>query len=103
MEIVYSFITAEEFLPYFKTKRDKLFSNDYDFNVEQILSLEEKEKRISNGERLKNAHRYYLVAKSKNRIIGWSFGIQKGADEYYMINSAVLPDYRNHGIYTCML
>jgi len=48
-------------------------------------------------------HRYYLVAQMKDEIIGWSFGMQKSAEDYYMINSAVFPEYRHQGIYTQMM
>ncbi|MTI29803.1 GNAT family N-acetyltransferase [Xanthovirga aplysinae] len=103
MEITFEFVKSEEFSVFFETYRSKIFSDDFDFDIEKILSNQEKEKRENNGKRLKNVHRYYLVAKAKDEIVGWSFGMQKSDEDYYMINSAVFPKYRRQGIYTKML
>ncbi len=103
MNIEYKFVEAAECIPFFSEHRSKVFSNDFDFDIGKALSDEEKQKRKNHFSRLKDTIRLYLVAKSEGQIIAWSFGIQKSADDYYMINSAVLEGYRQEGIYTKML
>jgi ribosomal protein S18 acetylase RimI-like enzyme len=103
MKITYEFISPTEFLAFFKLKRNQIFSDDFDFDIEAILSTEEKEKRKHNWKSLADIHRYYLVAKVEEKIVGWSFGMQKSAEDYYMINSAVLPEYRRQKIYSKMM
>jgi len=96
-------ITYKKFSTFFRENRSKVFSNDFDFDIEKVLSDQEKEKRKNNWEAFRGIHRYYLVAKVKDEIIAWAFGMQKSAEDYYMINSAVLPNYRRQGIYTQMM
>lgn len=103
MNIEYKFIEAAEFLPFFRTNRNKVFGNDFDFDIKKVLSDQEKELRQNHFNRLKDIVRNYLVAELNGEIIGWSFGMQKSAEDYYMINSAVLDDYRKQGIYSQML
>ena len=103
LPVTYNFIEADEFTSFFVNNRAAVFSNDFDFNVEKVLSFQEKERRQAHAKALEGIHRYYLVAKIGNEIVGWSFGMQKSAEEYYMINSAVFPEYRRKGIYSQLL
>lgn len=103
MKITYEFIPQTDFLAFFKLNRKQIFLDDFDFDIEQVLSNEEKEKRKHNSKGLEHIHRYYLLAKVNNEIVGWSFGMQKSAEDYYMINSAVLPEYRRQNIYSQMM
>ncbi|BDS10540.1 GNAT family N-acetyltransferase [Aureispira anguillae] len=103
MKFTYEFIESEKFFVFFKKNRSKIFSDDFDFDIDRILTNEEKEKRNNHKRIFSKGHSYYLVAKKNDEIIGWSFGVQKSAEDYYMVNSAVFPNYRNKGIYTMML
>ncbi len=103
MEITYEFIDGKTFSIFFNKNRDEIFKDDFDFNIEAILSTEEKEKRRNNFEGYGNIKRYYLIAKDKETIVGWSFGIQKSGEDFYMVNSAVFPAYRRKGIYTTLM
>lgn len=103
MEITYEFIESTEFATFFRLNRSRVFSNDFDFDIEKVLSDEEKKKRKKNWTSLANIHRYYLVAKDNQKIVGWSFGMQKSAEDYYMINSAVFSEYRRQKIYSNMM
>ncbi len=103
MKISYSFISYEEFNPFFTKARELLFENNFDFNIWEVMSEEEKRKTIELNQVFKPVKDYYLVAKDGEQIIGWSFGIQKSNHDFYMINSAVFIDYRRKGIYTEML
>jgi len=50
MEITYNFIKAQEFSTFFRENRSKVFSDDFDFDLEKVLSKQEKEKRTNNWE-----------------------------------------------------
>lgn len=39
----------------------------------------------------------------KNKFVGWSWGFQESATVYYMCNSAILPQHRKKGLYTCLM
>lgn len=47
--------------------------------------------------------RSYLLCRDGVKVVGWSFGFQKDAEEFYMTNSAVIPEYRKMGIYKTLL
>jgi GNAT superfamily N-acetyltransferase len=103
MKITYHFISHTEFNPFFLEARAMLFESNFDFNTYSVLSEVEKLKLKDNYGIYKEAKDYYLVAKENDKIIGWSFGIQKSEADFYMINSAVFPEYRRKGIYTELL
>jgi len=103
MNITYQFISLSDFNPFFIEARKLLFQTNFDFNVWEVMSDEEKRKTKSLGEVFESIKDYYLVAKENDKIIGWSFGLQKSETEFYMINSAVFPEYRRKGVYTEML
>lgn len=103
MSITYHFITFEEFTPFFKEARSMLFKTNFDFDVSQVISEEEYIKMRENYALEKAAKEYHLVAKDGDKIIGWSFGYQKSAQDFYMVNSAIFPEYRRKGIYTELL
>lgn len=103
MSITYHFISHTEFNPFFREARTMLFESNFDFNTNSVLSEVEKLKLKDNMGIYKEVKDYYLVAKDEEKIVGWSFGIQKTEADFYMINSAVFPEYRKQGIYTEML
>jgi RimJ/RimL family protein N-acetyltransferase len=103
MSISYHFIPHSEFNPFFKETRAMLFVSNFDFDIYSVISDEEKLMLKDNCKMYKDVKEYYLVAKDGDKIIGWSFGMQKSDSEFYMINSAVFPEYRRKGIYTEML
>ncbi len=103
MHITYTFTDSHTFQPIFLNNRHKIFKDDFDFDIDQVLSEEEKTKRRVNFAPLKDIEKYYLLAKAGEELVGWSFGIQKSAEDFYMVNSAVFPAYRKQGIYTTMM
>ncbi len=103
MNFDFEFISAKEFDSFFYHIRYEIFENDFDFNVNSIMSLEEKEKIKELYGNTANLFSYHLVAKHNGAIVAWSFGIQKSQVDVYMINSAVLPEYRRKGVYSKML
>ena len=103
MSITYHFLSSEEFFPFFQENRSNVFKGEFDFNTKAVLTEDEKTKQKTLWEPLKNIHRYQLVAKENDKIIGWSFGIQKTFEDFYMVNSAVFLEYRRQGIYTKLM
>jgi len=102
MKINYEFIEGKDFFEFFRKHRSDIFEADFDFDIEGILSNEEKEK-IRENWKFMQPQRYHLVAKCEGKIIAWSFGMQKTQEDFYMINSAVFPEHRRQGIYTEMM
>ena len=102
MEITYHFLSSEVFFPFFRENRPNVFVGEFNFASERVMTDVEKEK-VRNMPKMENIQRYQLVAKDGDKIIGWSFGQQKSYDDFYMINSAVFPEYRRQGIYTKLM
>ncbi len=102
-ELTFSFVTREEFTPVFKDLRPKLFSENNDIDYANYWTEEETEKFKTLQSMCKTEVRSYLLCKHNNEVIGWSFGFQKDAEDFYMVNSAVLPEYRNIGVYKKLL
>lgn len=99
MTFSFHFLTPEEFFPFFRENRPNVFVGEFNFAIETVMTEMEKEK-VRNMPKMENIQRYQLVAKDGDKIIGWSFGQQKSYDDFYMINSAVFPEYRRQGVYT---
>lgn len=102
MKITYHFLSPEEFFPFFFENRPNVFVGEFNFATHSLMTETEKEK-ARNMPRMENIQHYQLVAKDGDKIIGWSFGQQKSYDDFYMINSAVFPEYRRKGIYTKLM
>ena len=99
MNLSYQYLSSEEFFPFFNDNRLKIFVGEFNFATQSIMTETEKEK-VRDMPRMENIQRYQLVAKDGDKIIGWSFGQQRTYDDFYMVNSAVFPEYRRQGIYT---
>ena len=103
MDIELSFVEKERFSDFFKEYAQVIFKSDFDFNIAALLSAEEKEKIRNNHIPFSEIEKYYLIAEKDDQIIGWSVGHQLDRSNFFMSNSAVIPEYRNQGIYTSML
>ena len=103
MKTEYRFGTREEFIELSEKWRSVAFSENNDVNIEDYQSEEEKNKRKDLAETIKLGYRIYLLAYVDGNFAGWAWGYQKSSTEYYMCNSAVLPEYRRLGIYQKML
>lgn len=102
-KVTYEFISREAFVPIFKEHRPKLFKEDFDFDINAVLSEQEQLQKQALAEPLNGVHQHHLIAKIGEELVGWSVGIQQSAEVYYMSNSAVFPAFRTQGIYTDML
>ncbi|NOT78662.1 MAG: GNAT family N-acetyltransferase [Bacteriovoracaceae bacterium] len=101
--LTFTFVTRDEFTPVFRELRPTVFSENNDVDYSTYWSDEEHAKFKDLQAMCKTEVRSYLLCKDGEKIVGWSFGFQKDAEEFYMVNSAVLPDYRNRGIYKHLL
>ena len=103
MNLNYSFVTSEEFMPLFRENRPKLFGENNDVNYALYWSDEEHEKFKALQKKCSTDIRFYLLCKDGDKVAGWSWGTQLDAEEFYMVNSAVFPEYRNRGVYKTMM
>lgn len=96
-------MTDEEFRPLIDEHWPPIFSGKPRLALNAILSEEEnmriKQLRETMGSPL--MLRYGVF--DGDAFVGWHFGEQKSASEYYMRNSAILPAYRRHGLYSSLL
>lgn len=102
-DLTFTFVTREEFLPIFRVLRPRLFGELGEVDTMSYWSEEEFEKNKELHSKCSTEVRAYLLCKDKEEVIGWSYGIQKDGEEFYMVNSAVFPEYRKMGIYNHML
>jgi hypothetical protein len=97
-------LTEEEFKPLFEKHKNKAFENTHGYNSGGILSADELERMKELQERLGSPCRLHLgVFDDRGDFVGWSFGQQESATTFYMVNSAILPEHRRKGLYTCLL
>lgn len=99
----FEFVSKEDFIPIFEVLRPKIFSENNDVNYSRYWSEEEMRKFKDLQTKYKTEIRYYLLCKNGEEVVGWSWGLQVDGEEFYMVNSAVMPEYRKRGIYRKLL
>lgn len=92
-----SFQEYKEFL-------DRNFCAVFDNRIENAVSsaLASSEKRIARS----NEYQKFTLRLGvfyQDQMIGWHYGHASDPETYYMQNSAILPDYRNQGLYGKLL
>ncbi len=103
MTIDYRFLTKEEFIPLLNTYRPIVFHENNSIHLEEFYSEVEKQKTEHLNSLWSSQYRIYLTAWEGEQLVGWSWGFQKSGHEFYMCNSAVLPEYRKRKIYSTLL
>lgn len=79
----------------------EIFSDaQYFFRPKNYYSSDDVQKITALKEKLGTPIRLNFGAFHRDDLIGWSWGAQESSEVFHMINSAVLPQYRNQGIYT---
>jgi hypothetical protein len=73
--------------------------SQYFFRPRNFYTAEEIQKVTILKQNLGKPLRLNLVAFDKNEVAGWSWGLQDSSESFYMVNSAVLPQFRKKGIY----
>jgi ribosomal protein S18 acetylase RimI-like enzyme len=102
MDFEFKFITNTEFWPLFEKYRPILFADNAEINISVLYSESENEKSKQLHKLCSNENKIflYLTAWHENKLAGWSYGLQINSEEFYMCNSAVMPEYRRQKLYT---
>lgn len=96
-------MTPDEFEPLWTEWVNIVFSEKTRFDPRTVMTPDEIAARRSlHGNMGKPLTLHYGVF-IENRFIGWHVGDQKSAEEFYMRNTGILPDFQGHGIYKAML
>lgn len=94
----------EEFWKLVESEQEKVFmNNELIFRANEIISKEEMDKVKSLNSHLPRSFEYYLLLLHEGKLAGWSWGRQDSIDSFYMVNSAVLPEYRGRGLYSRLM
>ncbi len=104
MEYEVRVLGPKEFDKLYQEHRVEVFQEDHSFPLWDVLSKEELDNVKRLGQNMGEPYKLCLAVFDKdNNFIGWSWGFQENSTTYYMCNSAVLPEYRRHGVYGAML
>ena len=98
-------VPKDEFFKDFEKLAPKIFSDNLDYETDDIdsKSTREKIKNLSQQFISSTQYRIHLGVFHKNKLVGWSWGFQHNSFTFYMCNSAVLPTHRRKGIYTFLM
>ncbi|MBS1617066.1 MAG: GNAT family N-acetyltransferase [Bacteroidetes bacterium] len=96
-------VSPQEFGPFFREQRPRLFAEGVHIHVEEWMTEDEKNLLKDLAERIKDAYLLRAFIMKGDTIVGWHMGRQTDMDTYYMANTAVLPEYRGRGIYSEMV
>lgn len=96
-------ITEDEYQSLVKCNQPKIFAQPR-FMQTSTLTGDALDKATKLRESyLKNCKQVQLGAFLNGQFAGWHYGLQDGPTSYYMMNSAVLPEYRRRKIYERIL
>jgi len=102
----YSFqlMDSDEFFPIFAEYRPKVFADtftlrarDYAYSQAEIDKLDAL--AIPKAGLIAN----HFVIYQEDAVVGWSMGTQESNHAYAMINTGILVEHQNKGIYTALL
>lgn len=96
-------VSAEEFRPMFKINRPKLFSETFTFRYNEALSDRELESQKRLQDNMGKPYELYFILYFQGNLAGWTFGRQIDGEKFYMVNSAIMPEYRLKGLYKQLL
>lgn len=97
-------MSQEDFSPLYQKNAKELFeSNSQILRMHEIMSNQEKEKLQLLKENIGDLFSLRLGVFYQGEFIGWHFGFQENAYQYYMANSAILEPHRRKGLYTKLL
>lgn len=99
----YYLINENEFSKIFNENRKDVFEENIDFNVKKVLSELEKNKLKKLKDNSGNDFKLFIKISKAEKIIGWFFGKQSDEETFKMINTGILKEYRNKGIYNSLL
>lgn len=97
-------LETQEFGPLWEKHAKEFFEDAQQiFHFRDALSQAELDKMKRLGERMGDPYRINLGIYHEGQFVGWSWGIQKSKETFYMCNSAVLPEHRRKGLYTAAM
>jgi ribosomal protein S18 acetylase RimI-like enzyme len=96
-------LSAADFRPIWQTYAPRIFEQPLRLHLDDLLSEPQKE----NAQKLQQNMGSPMVLRyglyHGDTFVGWHIGDQKSSHEYYMRNSAVLPEYRHRGLYSALV
>jgi GNAT superfamily N-acetyltransferase len=95
--------TPEEFGPFFRDHRPRVFTDTITMPVESWISDESKVKLDALNDLIRDRVQLRYFIMDGDSIIGWHVGRQPEVEEYYMTNTAIFKEYQGKGIYTALL
>lgn len=97
-------VSTEEFAKAWQKHGPKIFDSDHWIvRTVDLYSKHDLARVKENAQLIKDVKRINLLAFQNGKFAGWSWGMQKEAELFYMVNSAVLPEFRRKGIYTALM
>lgn len=96
-------ISWDEFRPFFLEHRPYVFPDDHSAQVDSLLSEEEYDATMRLGMRMNGLFRLAQIIRTEEDVVGWSWGLQRDREEYYMVNSAIFEPFQGQGIYKALL
>jgi GNAT superfamily N-acetyltransferase len=93
----------DAFSPYFSAHRSVLFGETLTFRASEVMTDAERAAIDRLAENMGTPFNLNLALFYGDEFVGWSFGIQKDRESYYMTNSAILPEHRRKGLYTALM
>lgn len=103
-KIIIKEMTEEEFRPLFDEHKKSVFEDVHSYAFPNLLSEDELQRIKDLGQNAGTLYKLYLGAfDEENKLVGWSWGTQENGTTFYMVNSAVLNNYRRKGIYSALI
>ena len=96
-------MVSEEFRPFLVEHGPIIFPEDFSCYPDDYLSDEEKMAQNNLEKRMGDLFCLRLGVFHLDKQIGWSFGVQKDREKFYMVNSAIFSEHRKKGLYTALL
>lgn len=99
-------VPTEEFMKMWEKPGKKIFVDEsLMFDNKDVFSKKELAafQKLREQFDTRNHHRVNLGLFHKGKFVGWSWGFQEMPTFFYMCNSAILPEHRGRGLYTCLM
>lgn len=100
----YQLMESDEFFPLFAENRPKVFADTFTLRArDYAYSQVEMDKLDALPKAKDGLIANHFVLYKEDAVIGWSTGMQESSHAYAMINTGVLEEHQNKGIYTALL
>jgi GNAT superfamily N-acetyltransferase len=97
-------LSKDEFMPLYNKYKWDIFESDHSYVLWDLLGEDELSQIKKLNRNLGDYFTLYLAAyDEQDNFAGWSWGFQDHNSDFYMCNSAVLPNYRRQSVYTKLL